>query len=171
MKAIVTGGAGFIGSHLTDRLIKMGWRVLIIDDLSSGYEDNINDKAYFAEMDICDVTPDFLIKAGFYDADVLFNQAASKKNVCLHDPHRDLEVNGGGTLNLLYCAKTLGMRKFVHASTGSVYGEQKSVNEDSLTLPVSYYGVSKLAGESYVRMYGVDYTVLSVDIQITHTAG
>jgi len=100
------------------------------------------------------------------DADVVFHNAASKKNVCLIDPQKDLRVNAGGALNLLEIARTHRVRKFVHASTGSVYGEPTILptDEDHPLRPVSYYGVSKLAGERYVdvfhKLYGLDTTIL-----------
>lgn len=96
---------------------------------------------------------------------VVFHNAASKKNVCLTDPARDMAVNGIGTLRLLQAARKHGVLKFVHASTGSVYGEVKGITtEDTPFRPVSYYGVSKMAGESYVQLfhdlYGMNTTIL-----------
>jgi nucleoside-diphosphate-sugar epimerase len=102
----------------------------------------------------------------FDGTDTVFNNAASKKNVCLIDPKKDLRVNGEGVLNLLEFSKKHKVRKFVHASTGSVYGEPIVFpsTEDHPLRPVSYYGVSKLAGERYVdvfnRLYGLNTTIL-----------
>jgi nucleoside-diphosphate-sugar epimerase len=97
---------------------------------------------------------ELLIEKPFENADVIFHQAASKKNICLKDPRRDLDVNGFGTLRMLRLAERHNIKKFVHASTGSVYGEvDGKITEDTPTKPVSYYGVSKLAGEGYARLF------------------
>ena len=98
------------------------------------------------------------------DVDFVFHQAASKNTVSFDDPGRDLEVNALGTLRLLLASRDSGVKKFVHASTGSVYGElQQAQDERHPKNPVSFYGVSKLAGESYCRVvgetFGLDYTV------------
>lgn len=166
-KVVVTGGAGFVGSHLCDALVALGAEVIALDDLSAGKESNV---AHLEEMpnfrfvraDVCDPS----LASLFEDVDTIFHNAASKKNVCLIDPQRDLAVNAGGALNLLQIAIEKKVRKFVHASTGSVYGEPRifPTTEDHPLAPVSYYGVSKLAGERYVdvfhRLYGLDTTIL-----------
>jgi nucleoside-diphosphate-sugar epimerase len=86
--------------------------------------------------------------------DVVFHNAASKKNVCVSHPDYDMEVNGIGTLRLLMECEKAGVPKFIHASTGSVYGEVAGlITEEAPTNPVSYYGVSKLAGEKYVQLF------------------
>jgi nucleoside-diphosphate-sugar epimerase len=115
-------------------------------------------------MDVCDSGPEMDLV--FEGVDTVFHNAASKKNVCLINPQRDLEVNAGGALNLLEKSMAHGVRKFVHASTGSVYGEPQlfPTTEEHPLAPVSYYGVSKLAGERYVdvfhRLYGLDTTII-----------
>lgn len=154
MKAIVTGGAGFIGSHIARRLIKDGHKVAIIDDLSAGKEENIPQEAMFIQKDLSQMAMSERLYRVFSDCDVIFHNAASKKNICLHNPRKDLLVNGGGTLRLLQLAKEYGIKKFVHASTGSVYGEAKAtITERTPVNPCSYYGISKLAGENYVRYF------------------
>ena len=168
-KVVVTGGAGFVGSHLCEALVGMGADVVSIDDLSAGKTANTAhlDAApnfRFVQLDVCDDGP--AMDAVFEGADTIFHNAASKKNICLINPHRDLEVNAGGALNLLRKAIQHKVRKIVHASTGSVYGEpeQFPTTEEHPFRPVSYYGVSKLAGERYVdvfhRLYGLDTTIL-----------
>jgi nucleoside-diphosphate-sugar epimerase len=168
-QVIVTGGAGFIGSHLCERLVSMGAQVYCLDNFSAGKRRNI---AFLEDLptfhlvakDVCD--SDSAMEELFEGTDTVFHNAASKKNVCLHDPQKDLAVNAGGTLNLLELSKKHGVRKFVHASTGSVYGEpsQFPTDETHPLRPVSYYGVSKLAGERYVdvfhKLYGLDTTIL-----------
>jgi nucleoside-diphosphate-sugar epimerase len=168
-KVIVTGGAGFIGSHLSERLVELGAEVVCLDDLSAGKRSNITaleaERNFrFVEASVCDSGPE--MEALFEGTDTVFHNAASKKNICLIDPHRDLAVNAGGALNLLQLALKHGVRKFVHASTGSVYGEPQvfPTTEDHPLKPVSYYGVSKLAGERYVdtfhTLYDLDTTIL-----------
>lgn len=168
-KVIVTGGAGFVGSHLVEELVALGADVISMDDLSAGKPSNVKlfegrNNFRFAEMDVC--VSSVSMKALFEGVDTVFHNAASKKNICLDNPERDLEVNAGGALNLLRHAMDAGVRKFVHASTGSVYGEPKifPTTEDHPLAPVSYYGVSKLAGERYVdvfrHLYGLDTTIL-----------
>jgi len=168
-KVIVTGGAGFVGSHLCERLVEIGAQVVCLDDLSAGKRGNVDMLAghanfSFAHKDVCD--DDAEMRALFEGVDTVFHNAASKKNICLINPARDLEVNAGGALNLLRHSMDAGVRKFVHASTGSVYGEPQifPTKEDHPFEPVSYYGVSKLAGERYIdvfhKLYGLDTTIL-----------
>lgn len=168
-KVLVTGGAGFIGSHICDALLSVGAHVTALDDMSAGRIANIerfgsHTNYRFVESSV--TNSDITMERLFEDLDTVFHNAASKKNVCLTDPKRDLQVNAEGTLNLLLLAKHHGTRKFVHASTGSVYGEPVlfPTNESHPLRPVSYYGVSKLAGERYVdafhRLYQMDTTIL-----------
>ena len=168
-KVIVTGGAGFIGSHLCEELVQMGAEVISFDNFSAGKEENIEFLKEYSNFrsvnkDVCDT--DREMDEIFEGADTIFHNAASKKNVCLIDPKKDLKVNAEGAFNLLTYATKHNVRKFVHASTGSVYGEPTvfpSTEEHPLR-PVSYYGVSKLAGERYVdvfhHLYGLNTTIL-----------
>lgn len=174
-KVIVTGGAGFIGSHLCEGLVSAGARVVAVDNLAAGKELNyahlVRSPGFsFAKVDVCDREGMDAIMAG---TDVIFHNAASKKNVCLTDPHRDLEVNAGGTLNMLELAKKHGVRRFVHASTGSVYGEPVTfpTTEEHPLRPVSYYGVSKLGGERYVDVFGRLYGMETVILRYFHIYG
>lgn len=168
-KVIVTGGAGFIGSHICEELVPLGAEVYCLDDFSAGKKSNVaflSDHSNFhvVAKDVCD---DDAEMAGLFDgARIVFHNAASKKNVCLINPARDLAVNAGGALNLLQYALKYKIDKFVHASTGSVYGEPKvfPTDEKHAFEPVSYYGVSKLGGERYVdvfhKLHGLDTTIL-----------
>ena len=172
MKAIVTGGAGFIGSHIAKRLLKDGHKVVIFDDLSAGKLENLPDKAKFVQVDVSNWDELGANKEYFDGCDVIFHNAASKKNICLRDPVRDLHVNGGGTLMLLQLAKEYKVKKFVHASTGSVYGTViGTITEETPLNPVSYYGISKLAGESYVRHFGYAYDMNVTILRYFHVYG
>jgi len=167
-RAIVTGGAGFVGSHLVESLLADGLEVISIDDYSGGKHENLSafvGHPRFTEVD-CDITDLDRLRPHFAGVDVVFHEAVSKMTVCLKDPRRDLEVNAKGTFNLLELARDHGVRKFVHASTGSVYGEARyyPTDEEHPLNPASYYGVSKLAAEKYVRafsqLYGMDTSML-----------
>lgn len=149
MKALVTGVAGFIGSHLAERLLRDGHDVIGVDDFSAGYYQNVPKGVKLFCKDVGNINSDILV-----GVEVVFHNAASKKNICLKNPVRDMEVNGVGTLRLLQECVNSGVTKFVHASTGSVYGEVAGkITEDTPKNPCSYYGISKLAGESYVNYY------------------
>ena len=153
MKALVTGGAGFIGSHICELLKHHNYDVYSLDDLSAGYAHNIPSGVHDVR---CDVTDYCTLSALFINIkpDVVFHQAASKKTVCDKDPKRDLQVNIGGAFNIAKLCFEYEA-KLVHASTGSVYGEAIGIQDEDHPLnPVSYYGVSKMAGEKYVSLFG-----------------
>lgn len=167
-KALVTGGAGFIGSHIVDFLVKNGVDTISIDNYIAGKKSNLQHLSSFSNLQEieCDVRDTDILPNILNGVDVVFNQAASKKNICMSDPKKDLDINGLGTLNLLQLSMEKGVKKFVHASTGSVYGEAQYIPQDENhpLCPNSYYGVSKLAGEKYVKLFnslhGMDTTVL-----------
>jgi UDP-glucose 4-epimerase len=152
-KVIVTGGAGFIGSHLVDRLISMGIEVLVIDNLSSGSEKNLNKKAEFLKKDICDQGIDAVIEK--YSPSFIFHLAAQiDVRKSLKDPMWDEGINIRGTLNLLEAAAKANIKKFIFSSTGgAIYGEAKNADEELLPKPLSPYGVAKLSCEHYLRVY------------------
>jgi len=167
-KALVTGGAGFIGSHLVEELLKLGLKVISIDSYIAGKHENLKDfldNPDFQEVN-CDVRDYNRLKQYFEEVDIVFHEAASKKTVCLKDPRKDLEINAEGTFNILELSRNFGVKKVVQASTGSVYGEALYFpqNEKHPLNPTSYYGVSKLAGEKYAKvfeqLYNMDVTIL-----------
>ncbi len=167
-KAMVTGGAGFIGSHICEALVTRGFEVISIDDYSAGKDMNLEHLKQYPNFEAikCDVTDLENLEKAFKGVDVVFHEAASKKNICLKDPRRDLQVNGGGAFNMAELCVKHKVKKLVHASTGSVYGEAVKFPQDENhpLNPVSYYGVSKLAGEKYVgafhHLYDLNTTVL-----------
>lgn len=155
MNILVTGGAGFIGSHIVDAYLREGHTVTIIDDLSSGRKENINPQATFYKMDIQeDAVADIFARHQF---DVVNHQAAQmdvRKSVA--DPIFDARVNVLGMLNLLQNCVHFGVKKFIFASTGgAVYGEQSyfPADEEHPTWPLSPYGITKLTGEKYLYFY------------------
>lgn len=166
LTVLVTGGAGFIGSHVAEALLAVGHRVLIIDDLSSGRRENVPEGAELYVLDIGDEDSAKLIAAG--GIDVLIHHAAQMDvRRSTEDPVFDARTNVLGTLNLLQAAVEGGVRQVLFASTGgAIYGEQDHfpANEDHPVRPVSPYGVAKLAGERYLYyfhvQFGLDVTCL-----------
>ncbi len=167
-RALVTGGAGLVGSNLVDRLLTNGWEVRSLDDYSAGKLVHLEIARTFSDFEEVsgDITDTATVDRAMEGVDVVFHQAVSKNTICMTDPGRDLAVNAGGTLNLLLAAIEHNVTKFVHASTGSVYGRTKAFpTTESATLePVSYYGVSKLAAERYVHafhtLHGLNVSIL-----------
>jgi len=155
MRALVTGGAGFIGSHVVDVLLREGCFVRVLDNLSTGYRKNIvGQTVEFLEGDIRDGT---LVARATRDVDAVFHLAAHIGNVkSLAEPVTDSEINAGGTVTVLDAAATNGVRRFVYSSSAAIFGELEGtvIGEEHPQLPTSPYGVSKLAGEKYALCYG-----------------
>jgi UDP-glucose 4-epimerase len=170
MKALVTGGAGFIGSHLVDRLIDEGWDVLVIDDLSSGHLGNLADARnqghlQFHQLDIRDDA--FAIAVERFQPELVFHLAAQASvAVSARDPVLDASINILGTLNVLEAARRVEAVRVVAASSGgAIYGAgaRLPAKESYAKRPDSPYGISKKAVEDYFRYYkdvtGVDYVL------------
>jgi UDP-glucose 4-epimerase len=161
----VTGGAGFIGSHLVDALIGIGYEVLVIDNLSTGKESNLNPEAKFVRMDILDESlPD---KLRDFKPDVVFHHAAQVAVAhSIKQPLFDAKVNIMGTLNVLKACAAAEARKLIYASSAAVYGMPQSptISESHAISPLSFYGISKHTPEHYIETYaqllGLDYSVL-----------
>lgn len=160
MKALVTGGAGFIGSNLVELLIAEGHEVVIVDDISSGYEQNLNPDATFHLGDVS--APDVVARAAA-GCDVIFHLAASVGNTrSIDNPVRDSEINVIGTLRVLEAARTHSIRRVVFSSSAGIFGELKTlpIAEDHPQDPDSPYGASKLAAEKmclvYNKLYGMN---------------
>ena len=168
MRFIVTGGAGFIGSHLADALVELG-NVTIIDDLSSGDLDNLEHllKRDDVSLERLSVTDLEMMKPHFEEVDCVFHLAAvSNISSSIADPLQTNEVNVRGTLNVLLASRDSGVKKVVFTSSASVYGDTEVVptSEGVLPKPLSPYAVSKLAGEHYCDvfsdLYGLETTSL-----------
>jgi nucleoside-diphosphate-sugar epimerase len=148
-KFLVTGGAGFVGSHICEELLLQGKKVICIDnfgaDFSAGKFSNIQNFFYnpdfvLVEEDVVDYDK---IRSYFDDVDIVLHQAASKCTVCRIDPLKDLMVNARGSWCVFECSRQAGVKKVIHAATGSIMDGK----------PKSFYGVSKQAGESYLRAF------------------
>ena len=155
-KILVTGGAGFIGSHLVDALMTSN-SVTVLDNLTSGEEQNIShhkgkENFNFIRGDINDVA---LIKGLMHDNQVVFHLAVQCLRISLSDPFLVHEVNATGTLNLCQAALEEDIERFIYVSSSEVYGTAKTapMSEDHTLEPTTPYGASKLAGESYARSY------------------
>jgi len=160
MKALVTGGAGFIGSNLTDKLLDLGHEVIIIDNLSTGNKDNINPKAEFIEKCLTTLEKDFLVGK---DIDVVFHLAAlARVQPSIEDPINFNEHNVTATLKLLYACHHAGVKRVVYSASSSCYGDAEifPTPETHSINPLSPYGLQKLVGEQYCKMfsevYGLD---------------
>lgn len=157
---LVTGGAGFIGSHLCDLLIDKGYKAVIIDNLSSGFEKNLNKNAKFYNLDINSPDLENVFKEN--KIDYIFHFAA-QANVSFSTkfPTIDATENILGSINILNLAKKYSVKKFIPASTAAVYGIPKNLplDEQHDTACLSFYGISKLTMEKYTELFGVDYII------------
>lgn len=177
MKALVTGGAGFIGSHLQDRLIGLGYEVAIVDNLRSGKKENLNPKARFHNADIRDSSFLNRIFAKFQPELVFHLAAQNEVPYSMKNPFEDQEMNIVGTMDILELCHTHGVRKIVYSNTGGAfYGEPDIANlplkEDyQVSRPTSFYGVSKLCAEMYLKLYGHIYNIPWVSLRYSNVYG
>lgn len=167
MKILVTGGAGFIGSNIVDELIEKKHKVVIVDNLATGNIRNVNKKAKFYKVSVCDKKKiDEIFKKE--KIDIVIHHAAQldvRKSVA--DPCFDADVNIKGALNILEACKNTKVKKIIFASSGgTIYGEcgSKAPDEKAFANPLSPYGVAKLSVEHYIKaysaLYGLKYTIL-----------
>ncbi|ABR30032.1 UDP-glucose 4-epimerase [Thermosipho melanesiensis] len=168
MKTLVTGGAGFIGSHVVDKLVQNGFEVVVLDNLSKGKKENVNEKAKLIVGDIKDkkAMEELFENENF---DYVFHLAAQASvSVSVKDPVEDANVNIIGSLNLINLSIKHGVKKFIFSSTGgAIYGDDVEIYptpESVCPKPISPYGIAKLSVENYLRFakreFNLDYTVL-----------
>jgi UDP-glucose 4-epimerase len=165
MKILVTGGCGFIGSHIVDSLIENKHEVAVVDNLSSGKIDNLNPTAQFYKTDITSKELKYAFEA--FKPEVVYHEAAQiDVQKSIKEPEFDARVNILGTLNLLECCNLFGVKKILYASSAAVYGNPQylGVDEEHPVNPISCYGISKHTPEHYIKafgyLYGLKYTVL-----------
>ena len=171
MRVLVTGGAGFIGSHLTDALVDRGDEVLVVDDLSTGERAYVNPSAAFEELDIR--TPEAAALVQSWRPDAICHLAAQMSvSRSVREPLFDAGVNLSGALNVLEAARAVGAR-FVFASTGgALIGDAAPpVDESSVPRPISPYGASKLAGEGYCHAFRGSYGLETIALRFANVYG
>lgn len=165
MKILVTGGAGFIGSHVVEKLIQEKCQVIVVDNLSTGLMENVHKAAKFIKMDIRSHELLELFATEKFDY-VIHLAAQTMVHKSLEMPDYDCDVNISGTVNLLEACRKTNVKRIVFSSTAAVYGDVTTlpVLETSPTMPTSFYGLSKLTCENYLslyrKLYGLDYVVL-----------
>lgn len=172
-KAMVTGGAGFIGGHLTDALIVKGWEVVVVDDLSVGRRENVNPSAKLEVFDIADENIDALLQREQPDA--VFHLAAQKSvTVSVREPAVDARTNILGSIHLLQACAKSGVKRFVFSSTGgAIYDERGTLpaTEENRELPLSPYGIGKLAVDHYLRFFQECYNLSSISLRYANVYG
>lgn len=174
MKILVTGGAGFIGSHIVDAYVDQGHDVTTLDNLSTGRRENIHPKARFVEIDILDRDKvQTVFESAHFD---LVNHHAAQIDVrrSVSDPVYDASVNILGMLNVLECCVRSGVRRVVFASSGgAIYGEQDYFPADEMhpTRPISPYGVAKMSTERYLFYYNQVHAIGSVCLRYANVYG
>ena len=166
-RVLVTGGAGFIGSHISEAYLAKGYDVWIVDNLSSGKLDNVPDGASFVELDIRDAEGVRNLFREFRFDLVNHHAAQIDVRISVSDPAKDASINVMGLLNLTEAAIEIGTQRFIFVSSGGVvYGEPQEIPtpETAPKSPLSPYGVTKLAGEFYLDYYrhirGIDYAAM-----------
>lgn len=168
MRVLITGGAGFIGSHVAEQSLAKGWEVAVIDNLSSGNRANVPAEARFEEIDIRDAAAVERVFADFRPNVVSHQAAQASVAISVREPQMDAEINILGTINLLVSSVAHGVEKFLFASTGgAIYGEVPDGTRASIETPpnpMSPYAASKFAAEKYLACFrhehGLDYRVL-----------
>lgn len=163
---LVTGGAGFIGSHITEALVKKGHRVRVLDNLSTGKKENLENIINKIELIVGDIRDTSIVKKAVKGIDYILHQAAIPSvERSFQNPIETVSVNSGGTLQLLISAKENGVKLFIYASSSSVYGDKNNFQ------PKSPYGVSKFLGEQYCLLYNRLYGLNTVCLRYFNVFG
>ena len=165
MKILITGGAGFIGSHLSDALLAAGHEITIIDDLSSGTKDFLPKEAEFLKMDIRDEKLTDIFKERHFD--IIYHEAAQTMvPASIDNPYLDADINISGMLRVLEAARKTDVQKIIFSSSAAVYGDNPALplTENLIPAPSSFYGLTKWMTEKYLalyhKIYELSYTVL-----------
>jgi UDP-glucose 4-epimerase len=174
MKYLVTGGAGFIGSHIVDALVSNGHDVVVLDNLSSGHKKNLSEvltQIKFIEGDICD--PETCLKAAEGCAGIFHEAALVSVPDSINRPRDNHDINITGTLNVLEAARKQGVKRVVFASSAAVYGDNPELpkREDMLPEPKSPYALAKLTGEYYLKVYAECFGLQTVALRYFNVFG
>ncbi len=170
-KVIVTGGAGFIGSHIVDSLLLKGYEVHIIDNLSSGKTENVNSKAILHNVDIRDMAKLMPI---FKDAKYVFHEAAIPQvQYSIENPIETHEINVTGLLNVLEASRLNNIKRLIFAASSAAYGDQDTLplTETMIAKPLSPYGSHKYIGEVYCSLYARIYSLETVSLRYFNVYG
>lgn len=172
-KSLVTGGAGFIGSHIVDRLLQLGHEVVVIDNESSDGHDNYywNSSAINHKLDVCDISS---IQSCFSDVNYVFHLAAKVSvQESVEEPLPTFITNALGTANVLECSRLAGVERFVYSSTSACYGEENPVPslETMREDPINSYAIGKLSGEQMVKSYNKLFGMKTVSFRYTNVYG
>ncbi len=173
MKILVTGGAGFIGSHVVEACLAHGHQVVVVDNLSTGKREQVPAGVTFHQLDIGD--PEFLRVVDREHPDCLSHQAAQVSVAAsMRDPFHDARTNIMGSLNVLEAARTFGVKKVIFASSGgTMYGEvpQGAAREEERAEPISPYGVSKATAETYLFWYATQFGLTATSLRYGNVYG
>jgi nucleoside-diphosphate-sugar epimerase len=173
MKVLITGGYGFIGSHTAERFYKEGYKIYIMDNLSTGHQDNVSIEHKFYKMDIGDQKCEEIFANNEFDV-VVHLAAQNDEARSLEQPFSEAESNILGLINILHLSSKYGVKKFIFASSGTVYGNfEKPIpfRENDKCNPLSPYGVSKLAGEQYCRLWRQTYNLETISLRFSNVYG
>ncbi len=174
MKILVTGGAGFIGSHLMERLLAAGDKAVALDNLTTGRRENLPAEAEFIEMDVLDEKLAGVVAAGRFDA-IVHLAGQTMVSTSIEDPARDAGQNILGTIRVLEAARQSGVDRVIFASTAASYGNVPEgdlpIKETRRRAPMSFYGLSKVTAEQYLDLYHQVYGLDSVTLRFANVYG
>ncbi len=173
-RILVTGGAGFIGSHVAELFIKQGHAVAVLDNLSSGKRENIPQDAEFYHVDITDKEGLQKVFAEFKPQVLNHHAAQISVNRSVREPHFDAEQNILGTINLLEASARHGVERFIFASTGgALYGDAPTIpsSEDTPVVPLAPYGIAKASAEHYIRFFSAEHGMDAVVLRYANVYG
>lgn len=173
-KCLVTGGAGFIGSNLVDRLLAEGCHVRVLDNLSTGNQSNLDPVLSQIEWIEGDITDEAAVRKAMEGVDYVFHMAANRAvGRSVDDPRQNNEVNISGTLQLLLAARDFGVKRFIFSSSSSIYGDTHKFpsQETDLPQPESPYGASKVMGEYYCKIFSKLYGLDTVSLRYFNVFG